>query len=63
LDICFKNEGQECKAGPVRGWILMGGKVNGEGEGGQIWSIYIIDLYESRTIKPAEITLSRGGGE
>jgi hypothetical protein len=31
----IKNEKQDCKIGPVREWVLMGGgKVNGGGEGG-----------------------------
>jgi hypothetical protein len=41
-------------------WILVGGaRVNG---GGQIWSMYVIYLYEYRTIKSAEIVLRRGMG-
>jgi hypothetical protein len=33
----LKHEGQECKAGPVQEWILMGKRrMNREGEGGQI---------------------------
>jgi hypothetical protein len=36
--------------------------VNGEGEGGRIWSMYFIDLYENRTIKPVEIILSKMEG-
>jgi hypothetical protein len=32
------------------------------GGGGGIWSMYIILFYESRTVKPIEIVLSRGEG-
>jgi hypothetical protein len=35
----LKTEGQECKTDPVQGWVLVvGGRVNREGEGGWIWS-------------------------
>jgi hypothetical protein len=31
----LKNEGQDCKTGLVRGWVLVGGKrVNGGNKGG-----------------------------
>jgi hypothetical protein len=30
----LKNEGQDYKTGPVRGWVLVGEGVNGEGRGG-----------------------------
>jgi hypothetical protein len=37
MNIHLKYEGQECKIGPVREWILVGGGwVNGEDEGGGI---------------------------
>jgi hypothetical protein len=37
------------------------GKINGEGEGGQIWSMYFVYMYENRTMKPAGIVLKRQG--
>jgi hypothetical protein len=33
------------------------GRVNRESEGGQIWSMYWVYMYENKTIKPAEIVL------
>jgi hypothetical protein len=36
--------------------------VNGEGEGGQIRSLYFVYLCENITIKPIEIVLRRGEG-
>jgi hypothetical protein len=35
-------------------------KVNGEGERGLICSMYFINLYESRPVKPVEIVLCKG---
>jgi hypothetical protein len=48
----LKNEGQEGKTGTVWGRILVvGERVNGEGEEGQIWSTYLLHVYENRTMK------------
>jgi hypothetical protein len=34
-------------------------RVNGQGEGGRIWSMHFISLHEDRMMKPVEIILSR----
>jgi hypothetical protein len=34
----------------------------GKGEGGYIWWIYFISLYENRRMKPITTVLKRGGG-
>jgi hypothetical protein len=34
-------------------------RVDGEGEGGQIWSMYFVYIYENRMMKPLEIVLGR----
>jgi hypothetical protein len=47
-------------------WAVVGegGKINGEGEGAGIRSMYFICLYEDITMKLIKIILSRGeGGE
>jgi hypothetical protein len=37
-------------------WVpVEGERVNGEGKGGQIWSLYFIYLQENKTMKPVEI--------
>jgi hypothetical protein len=38
---------------------LGGRKVNREGEGGPIWSMYFMYMYENRTMKLVEIVLRR----
>jgi hypothetical protein len=64
INIHLKNKGQECKIGPVRRWALVEeGRVNGEGEGGRIWSMPFIYLCENRMMKPAEIILSKRKGD
>jgi hypothetical protein len=35
----------------------------GKSEGGQIWSMYFVFVYENRTVKPIEIVLKKGEGE
>jgi hypothetical protein len=35
-------------------------RVKGEGEGGLIWWVYFVYVYENRTMKPVEIVLRRG---
>jgi hypothetical protein len=56
------------KAGKVK-QVLSGvgtsgrGRVNGEGEGGGIWFMYIAYVCDNRTMKPAEIVLRRGEGK
>jgi hypothetical protein len=37
-------------------------RVTGKSEVGWIWSMYLIDLYENRAMKPVEIVFKRGGG-
>jgi hypothetical protein len=37
------------------------GKAYRKGEGGQIWWIYFVFMYENRTMKPVETILRRGG--
>jgi hypothetical protein len=37
-----------------------GGKVMGEGEGGQIWWMYFVCVHENRTMEPVAIVLRRG---
>jgi hypothetical protein len=37
--------------------------INGEGEGGQIWMMYLKYLYENTIMKPVEIVLRRGRGD
>jgi hypothetical protein len=50
---------KEGKTGLVRGRVPVGsGRVNGEGEGGWIWSMYFVYEYENR-MKPIEIVLRR----
>jgi hypothetical protein len=49
----LKNEGKECKTGPIREKVVMGGERC-------ILSMYFIYKYEDRTPKPVTIILSRG---
>jgi hypothetical protein len=43
----------------VRGGVLMGReRANGEGERGQIWSVYFVYVYENRRMNP-EIVLRK----
>jgi hypothetical protein len=35
-------------------------RVNVEGEGGKIWSMYLVCAYENTTMKPVEIVLRSG---
>jgi hypothetical protein len=35
-------------------------RVNGEGEGGWIWCMFFVFVYENRTMKPIEIVLRKG---
>jgi hypothetical protein len=63
LNICLKNEEQECKTDPVRG----GWQWEGEGEWKR-WRrvnmlVFFIYLYENKTVKIIEIILSGGGVE
>jgi hypothetical protein len=47
-----ENERQEGKTGPVWGWVSVGGgRVNRHSEDGQIWSMYLVCLYENKTLK------------
>jgi hypothetical protein len=43
--------------GTVGGW-----KTQGKGEGGRIWWMYFVFMYENRTMKPVEIVLRGGKG-
>jgi hypothetical protein len=53
----LKNEDQEGKTGPVSGWVPVDkGRVSGEGEGGQIWSMYFVYLHENRTVKSVKLS-------
>jgi small nuclear ribonucleoprotein (snRNP)-like protein len=36
------------------------GTSEGEGIGGQIWSMYFVDVYENRKMKPVTIILRNG---
>jgi hypothetical protein len=36
------------------------GKINREGEGGQIWWMYFVYVYENRIMKLVEVVLRRG---
>jgi hypothetical protein len=56
----LKNEGQECKTGPVGVKPVGERRVISEGEGSWTWAIYFIYLCESKTVKPAEIVVSGG---
>jgi hypothetical protein len=38
------------------------GRVNREGEGGRLWWIYFVYMYEKKAIKPDEIVLKCWGG-
>jgi hypothetical protein len=55
----------EGKTGAVQEWVLVGeSRVSGESEGGRIWSMCFVYVYENRTTKPIEIILkSREGDE
>jgi hypothetical protein len=56
-----RNEGQENKTGTVGGWAPVGRKrINGEGEGGWIWSMYFVYVYENWIIKSIKIVLRSG---
>jgi hypothetical protein len=39
---------------------VVRGRVNREGEEGQIWLMYFVYVYENKTMKPTEIVLRRG---
>jgi hypothetical protein len=54
----LRNEGQKGKTCPVQG---TSGKEQVK-EGGCIWWMYFIFLYENKIIKPVETGLSWGGG-
>jgi hypothetical protein len=41
-------EDMKGKTGPIWGWISVG-------EGGQIWWMYCVFVYENRTMKPVKI--------
>jgi hypothetical protein len=44
----LKNEGQEGKTAPFKRRVQHGGgRVNGEGEGGQICSMYFVYMYKN----------------
>jgi hypothetical protein len=61
MNRCLKNERVECKSCPVRGWVLLEGRVvNGVDGGEWIWLMYFIYFYENRMMKVVEIILSRG---
>jgi hypothetical protein len=49
ISIYLKNEESEGKTDPVCGWVPV--KVSREGEGGWIWWMYFVYMYENRTMK------------
>jgi hypothetical protein len=61
INIHFKNEGKEDKTCPFQEGIPVGaGKVIRESEGGVLWWMYFVYVYENRTVKPVEIVLRMG---
>jgi hypothetical protein len=51
-----KNDGQEGKTGPILGMVTSGKqRVNRGDEGGWMWSMCFVFMYENRTIKSVEI--------
>jgi hypothetical protein len=47
MNIHLKNERLGCKTGPDKGWRLVGERIDEENEGGGIWLIYVLYLYEN----------------
>jgi hypothetical protein len=41
---------------------VRGGRLNEEGEGGRMWMVYFVYMYENRTVKSVEIVLRKGKG-
>jgi hypothetical protein len=41
--------------------IIGRGRVNGKDKGGQIWSMYLTQLYKNRTMKLVKIVLRKRG--
>jgi hypothetical protein len=57
----LKKEGQEGKVGTVQGWVpVRGGRASDKGEGGRIWWLYFLFMYENSTMRPVEIVLRWG---
>jgi hypothetical protein len=60
MNILLNNEGQECKMGPTRRTVLVGGGVEWRRQRRENILVYFIYVHENRIMKPVEIVLRRG---